>query len=174
MAAQQDFVIRRTFLIPLGILLTLSLLLLAVILLKGEPLAKVVILGVIILPVAGFFFESAVRRFRIFDTEVRVDKLFRKKSLSLDQITAVDTVLVKKRAFLTISTEEDFIILSNAYADFPLLVRTLLQRVPQAAISEETRQMADSPPSKSTDIISCWLAVILLAFILYIQLMAGR
>jgi len=172
--AQQDFVIRRTFLIPLGILLVLSLLLFAVILFKGEPLAKVVILGVIILPVAGFFFESAVRRFRILSDEVRVDKLFRKKSLPLAQITAVDTVLVKKRAFLTISTEDDFIILSNAYADFPLLVRTLLQRVPPATISEETRQMADSPPSKSTDIISCWLAVILLAFILYIQLMAGR
>ena len=174
MTAQQNFVIRRTFLIPLGILLALSVLLFAVILIKGEPLAKVVILGVIILPVAGFFAESAVRRFRVSAEEVRVDKLFRQKSLPIEQITAVDTVLVKKRAFLTISTEEDFIILSNAYANFPVLVHTLLQRVPPAAISEETRQMAVSPPSKSTDIISCWLAVILLAFILYIQLMAGR
>ena len=173
MTVQQTFVIRRTFLIPLGILLALSLLLFAVILVKGEPLAKVMILGVIILPVAGFFSESVVRRFRVTADDVRVDKLFRKKSLPLEQITAVDTVLVKKRAFVTISTEEDFIILSNAYADFPHLVRTLLQRVPPAAISEETQKMAAAPPTKSTDIISCWLAVILLAFILYIQVMAG-
>jgi len=169
-----NFSIRKTFLLPLGLLLLLSLALFVLILVKGEPLAKVIILGLIILPVAGFFFESVVRRVQVDDTRISIHKLFREKSLLLADITAVDTVLVKKRAFLTLSTEEDFIILSNAYADFPAFVRTILQRVPAGTISEETRKMAVAPPVKSTDIVSCWIAVALMAFILYIQMVSGQ
>jgi hypothetical protein len=40
-------------------------------------------------------------------------------------------------------------------------------------VSEETKAMAAAPPVKSTDVISCWLGVALLALILYIQL-GGR
>lgn len=174
MTTQRDFSIRKTFLLPLGLLLLLSLALFGVIIAKGEPVAKVIILGLIILPVAGFFFESVVRRVQVGDSAISVHKLLRQKSLMTAEITAVDTVLVRKRAFLTLSTEEDFIILSNAYADFPLLVQTILEKVPPQSISEETRQMAVSPPIKSTDIVSCWIAVALMAFILYIQLMSGR
>jgi hypothetical protein len=53
------------------------------------------------------------------------------------------------------------------------LVRDLLARVPAASVSEETRRMAEAPPTKSSDIVSCWLAVVLVAFILYTQL-GGR
>jgi hypothetical protein len=89
------------------------------------------------------------------------------------EVTAVETVQVRKRVFLTLCAGDDFLIISNAYANFPELVQTLLARVPAAAITEETRQMAAAPPVKSTDVLSCWLAVALLAFILYIQL-GGR
>jgi hypothetical protein len=101
---------------------------------------------------------------------VVVFKLLRKKELKYAELTAVETVRVRKRVFLTLCAGDDFLIISNAYANFPGLVQTLLARVPAAAISEETRQMAAAPPVKSTDVISCWLAVALLAFILYIQL----
>ncbi|MBE0598952.1 MAG: hypothetical protein IH614_16985 [Desulfuromonadales bacterium] len=170
MAEQGNFAIRRSFLLPLGLLLALSVTLFAACLVQGEPAAKVAILGFILLPVVVLFIESAFRRAVVREDEITVAKFLRAKTLRLAEVTAVDTVQVRKRAFLTLSAGDDFIILSNAYADFPRLVRTLLARVPASAVSEETRQMAAAPPRKSTDVVSCWLAVALVALILFIQL----
>lgn len=170
---QRTFAIRRTFLFPLGILLLLCLALLAACIAQGEPRGKVVILGLIIVPVLVLFIESAWRRAVVGEDEITVRKLLREKTLRLPEVTAVDTVQVRRRAFLTLSAGDHFLILSNAYADFPGLVAILLARVPAEAVSDETRGMASAPPAKSTDIVSCWLAVALLAFILYSQL-GGR
>ena len=48
-----------------------------------------------------------------------------------------------------------------------------MQRVPPETVSAETSSMAEAPPVKSGDIVSCWLAVALLLLILYGQL-GGR
>ena len=170
MASARNYTIRRTFLLPLGVLLALCLALLAICLAKGEPTGKVIILGCIILPVVILFLESACRRAVVSEEQITVFKLLRQGRLRFAEVTSVDTVQVRRRAFLTLSAGDDFVILSNAYADFPLLVRDLLALVPAGAVSEETQRMAAAPPRKSTDIISCWMAVALLALILYIQL----
>jgi hypothetical protein len=171
--APQTFSIRKSFLIPLGLLLAQCATLFALCLVQGQPMAKTVILGFIIFPVAVLFVESVFRRAVVGAEDVTVFKFLRRKSLQFSEMTAVETIMVRKRAFLTLCAGEEFLILSNAYADFPALVAALLRRVPAEAVSEETRKMAEAPPSKSTDIVSCWLGVALLAFILYIQL-GGR
>lgn len=168
-----SFVIRRAFLVPLGLLLLLALSLLAVIVNQGQPTSKIVILGLITLPIAILFLESLYRRAFIDAQGVTVAKFLRKKTIAFADITAIDTLLVRKRAFVTLSTEGHFLIFSNAYANFPTLVRTLLLHIPERMVSAETRQMAKAPPVKSTDVISCWLAVVLLAIILYLQLRGG-
>lgn len=173
MNSQQKFSIRRSFLFPLGLLLVLTGALLVLCVVRGEPTAKILILGFIMLPVVILFVESVFRRTVLTADGVHVFKLLRQKELKFAELTAVETVRVRKRVFLTLCADDDFLIISNAYANFPGLVQTLLARVPAAVISEETKQMAAAPPAKSTDVISCWLAVALLAFILYIQL-GGR
>lgn len=170
MTATQSFVIRRSFLIPLGLLLGETVVLLGVCLFQGQPTAKAVILGIIILPVLALFVESVCRKAVIGREALMVHKFLRRKTLVFADITEVETVMVRKRVFLTLCAGDDFLILSNAYAGFPALVETLLGRVTPEAVSEETRKMALAPPTKSTDVISCWLGVALLAFILYIQL----
>lgn len=170
MMDNEVYVIRRGFLLPLGLLLFQSLALFVICLIKGEPTAKVVILGAMIIPIAGLFVESAWRRVVVEEGGVTIFKVLRKKTLLFSDLTAVETVQVRKRAFLTLSTEEDFLILSNAYASFPALVHDLLKRSPAAVISPETRHMAQNPPVKSSDIVSCWVGVLLLALILYSQL----
>lgn len=166
----QNFNIRRSFLLPLGLLLALVIALFAVCLVNGQPAAKIVILGLIIVPIAVLFVESAFRRATVTEEGLTVHKFLREKALPFARITAVETVQVRKRVFLTLWAEEDFIIISNAYAAFPALVSLVMNRVPPETVSEETRKMAEAPPVKSADVISCWLAVLLLAFILYLQL----
>jgi hypothetical protein len=167
---KQIFSIRRSFLFPLGLLLLLTGALFVVCLIRDEPTAKLLILGLFMLPITVLFVESAFRRTLLTEDGVIAVKLLRKKEMKYAEMTAVETVSVRKRVFLTLCAGDDFLIISNAYANFPELVQSLLVRVPATAISEETRQMAAAPPVKSTDVISCWLAVALLAFILYIQL----
>ena len=170
MNTKQVYSIRRSFLFPLGLLLLLTGALFVVCLLRGEPKAKLLILGLFMLPITVLFVESIFRRTMLTEDRVIADKLLRKKEMKYSEMTAVETVSVRKRVFLTLCAGDEFLIISNAYANFPRLVQSLLARVPAAAVSEETKQMAAAPPVKSTDVISCWLAVALLAFILYIQL----
>lgn len=164
-----NYSIRRTFLLPLGLLLLLSLLLFVLVIIRGEETAKIAILGFMIIPISALFFESFFRRLH-FDAEtITVFKPFRQKSLKFSELTEVETLQVRKRVFLTLSTEEDFMILSNAYADFPQLVREILGHAPDRVITDETRKMAADPPIKSSDIVSCWLGVVLMVIILVLQ-----
>ncbi len=165
----KSYTIRRSFLLPLGILLLQTLLLFAIVVAQGQPKVKAIVLGILIIPVAGLFAESFFRRIVVAADAVTALRPFRQKRLAYDEITAVDTIQVKKRAFLTVSTEDHFVIISNAYADFPALVADLLEKVPAESISEDTSRMAEAPPVKSSDIYSCWFGVVLLAIIMVLQ-----
>ena len=163
------FTIRRSFLLPLGILLLEAVVLFAVVLAQGAGTAKAVVLGILLIPVSGLFAESYFRRLVIGADRVTAFRPFRQKSFAYADIVSVETIQVKKRVFLTISTEESFLIISNAYANFPELVQSLLEKVPEETIASETAAMAEAPPLKSSDIVSCWFGVILLAIILALQ-----
>lgn len=166
----REFSIRKNFLLPLGLLLILSVMLLVLCIVQQQPLAKILILSAVLLPVTLLFLESAFRRVILEEEALVVRKLLRNKRIVYTDITSVDTVQVRRRAFLSISTEDDFAILSNSYANFGDLVNQLLKRVPASTISTETEQMAANPPTKSGDIFSAWLAAALLLLILYAQL----
>lgn len=166
----REFRIRKNFLLPLGLVLVFSVLLLVLCIVQQQPMAKILILAALLIPVAFLFLESSMRRVILEEEALVVRKPLRQKRLVYKDITSLDTVLVRRRAFLSISTEPDFVILSNSYADFAVLVEQLLKRVPATAISEETQQMAANPPTKSGDIFSAWLAAGLLLLIIYVQL----
>ena len=165
----QSYTIRRSFLLPLGILLLQALFLFAIVIAQGQPRIKAILLGILLIPVAGLFAESFFRRIAVAADRVTAFRPFRRKSLVYTDIVAADTIQVKKRVFLTLSSEADFLIISNAYADFPKLVHELLERLPPEAITEETRAMAKNVPVKSSDIVSCWFGVALLTIILVLQ-----
>jgi len=165
----KSYTIRRSFLLPLGILLLQALLLFAIVIIQGQPTVKAVILGILLIPVSGLFAESYFRRIVIEEEKLTSFRPFRQRSLQFSDIVATDTIRVKKRVFLTLSSEEHFIIISNAYDNFPRLVGELLEKVPPESVSDETRQMAEDVPVKSSDIISCWFGVVLLAIILVLQ-----
>ncbi len=167
---KREFAIRKAFLLPLGLLLLLIIALLVTALMQGQDTGKLIILALMILPIAGLFVESAARKAEIGDEAVTVHKFLRDRSMRYDEVTSVDAVVVRKRAFLSLSTMDGFMIISNAYEDFPALVHALLGRVPEEVIDEEARQMSADPPVKSGDIVSCWIGVILLGLILLLQL----
>ncbi|MCK5912550.1 MAG: PH domain-containing protein [Desulfuromusa sp.] len=164
------YTIRKTFLIPLGLAVLLSFILLASALFLQLPTAKTIILAAFLLPVCVIFAESSFRKVSVTDDAIRVNKLFRSKRLSYAELTAIDTIQVRKRVFVSLSSEEDFMILSNSYDQFGLLLKQLLSKVPANVVSNETKQLAENPPKKCSDIYSAWLAVAVIALIIYVQL----
>ena len=161
--------IRKSFLLPLGLIVLLSGILLITALMLQLPKAKVIILGIFLLPALVLFAESSLRRVRVTKQGIEVSKLLRNKQMAYADLTAIDTIQVRKRAFISLSSEKDFIILSNSYAQFGELLRQLVELAPETAVSDETRQLASNPPQKCSDVVSAWLAVVVLVLIIMAQ-----
>jgi len=167
---QRTFVIRRAFVMPLGLLIALTVALLVVCLLQGQPIAKVIILAGLIMPLAVLFVESARRRLVINAAEVTAYRLFRQRRLRFADVTSLETVRVRSRVFLTLAAgDDDFLIISNSYADFPALLSCLIESVPQGTVADETEQLAKQPPLRQADVFTAWFAVIAMAYVLLAQ-----
>ena len=165
-----QFKIRKNFLLALGLTCLLLVALLILCIVQQEATGKILILGALTLPVLGLFVESWRRTVSISEDAVVACRLFRTRRLPFNEITSVDTVKVRRRVFVSVSTEADFLIFSNNYDHFDRLIALLQERLPQAVISEETRSLATDLPQKSNDLFSIWLAVVVLILILYVQL----
>jgi len=126
MAESRSYVIRRSFVFPLGLAVTLILALLTVSLLHGQPLAKIAFLIVFAIPVTVLFIASAFRRLTIDARGVTVTSPFRTKHIDFAKVTSLETVQVRSRVFLTISAGEDeFLIISNGYGDFAGIINAI-------------------------------------------------
>lgn len=165
-----SYSIRKSFLLPLGLVFVLCLVLLACSVYLRLPTAKIIILSSFLVPVGLIFAESSYRRVQVDDQAVQVSKLFRNKRINYNELTAIDTIQVRKRAFISLSSENDFMILSNSYQHFDRLIKQLVTKVPESVVSEDTRRLANNPPRKCSDTFSAWLAVAVLALIIYVQL----
>ncbi len=162
--------IRKSFLLPLGLVVLLSFILLISAIFLQLPLAKILILAAFLLPVCIIFAESSLRKVYVTDDAVKINKLFRSKRLNYAEVTAIDIIQVRKRAFVSLNSENDFMILSNSYNHFGILLQQLVDKVPTGVVSDETRQLAKTPPKKCSDVFSAWLAVAVLTLIIYVQL----
>jgi len=96
--------------------------------------------------------------------------LLRSRKIAYDQITAVDTVRVRRRIFVSLSTEADFLIFSNNYENFAQLLDCLQGRIPPGVVSEETRELRQQLPLKNQDLFSVWFAALAVLLVLYVQL----
>jgi len=94
----------------------------------------------------------------------------RRRTFAYPELTAVEVVVVRQRAFLSLSAGDDFLILTNGYADFAGLVHSIIEKAPDKSVDEESRKQAESLPVKRSDIVSAWLLSALLVYIIYVQL----
>lgn len=164
------FLIRRTFLLPLGLLILAMVALFILCLVQGEERSRIAILGLLILPASILFAESLFRRIEIGEDALTAVRFLRRKTLRFADISEVESMRIRGRAFLTLCAGDDFLIFTNAYARFPLLLATILEKTPAQVVSEETRSLAATPPVKIGDIVSCWLGFILMLVFFFLQL----
>ncbi len=165
-----QFKIRKKFLFALGLINLLLVTLLLLCIIQQQATGKIVILAAIILPVLALFIESWRRQISVNEDSIVACRLFRTKRIPFGEITSVDTVRIRRRVFVSVSTEADFLLFSNNYDHFDQLIERLQERLPHAVISDETRALGADLPLKSNDLFSIWLAVVVLVLIIYVQL----
>jgi len=166
----RSFVIRRAFVVPLGLSLALMAALLVVTIQHGQPLVKALFLIVFAAPLTVLFVESAWRRLEVDAAGVTARRLLRSRRIDFAAVTALETVRVRSRVFLTlVAGDDDYLIISNGYADFPGLVRLLVTLLPETAVTDETRQLAAAPPSRYADVVMAWFMVSALVYVLVAQ-----
>lgn len=167
------FVVRRAFVVPMGLVVALTVSLLVVCIVQGQPITKIVILVGLIIPQLVLFVECAFRRLVIDQDGITALRPFRQRVVRFADVTSLETVQVRSRVFMTLAAgDDDFLIISNAYGDFPALVEGLVAAVPDGAATEETQQLAKKPPIRQADIFSAWFAVIALVYVLLAQFKA--
>ena len=65
--------------------------------------------------------------------------------------------------------DDEFLIISNSYGDFAVLLDSLIESVPAGAVTDETRQLAKQPPVRQADVFTAWFAVVAMAYVLLAQ-----
>ncbi|MBW6509134.1 MAG: hypothetical protein K0A94_06250 [Desulfuromonadales bacterium] len=162
--------IRKGFLIPMAITVVLGVVLLFIGIWIQLPSGRLYLLAAFMAPALLIFIESSRRRVHIHSDHILMERTLGKKQLDFGDLTSVDAVRVRKRVFISLTTENSFMIISNSYDRFDELVRRLIDLVPQATLSAEARQLAADPPRKCSDIFSAWLAVAVLLLVIATQL----
>lgn len=165
----QTYRIRNSFVLPLGLVVLLCLVLAAIVIIQEQPSAKLLVVGCALLPLGYLLFECVVRRIEVDSDGLRLIRLGRVRAFTWSEITAVETVRVRQRAFLTINAGDDFLIIANMYAGFDRLLDTVLAQVPATTISEETRALAQAPPTKHSDIVILWGLALMMAYLILAQ-----
>lgn len=155
--------------IPLTLSLFFGYLLLALCVFQKEPSSKLIVLSILNIFLTVFFIENLFRSLVINENSITHNKFLRRKTLLFSEINSFESLSLRKRMFSTLSTEESFLIFSNVYQNFEDLMRQILARLPENSVSQETKELATSPPVKRGDIISFWIAALVLGGILLQQ-----
>jgi hypothetical protein len=165
------FKIRQALLIPFAINTGLLLILLCLsIFFKGSPIERIV-LTVIFIPTLILFLEAANRTATMGEQGIILRKFLRKQDLRWENITHVGCLIIRKRVYLLLTTTKGFHILSNAYDDFSALVRSIVDHVGIDKSEEEVRHQIENPLKNSSDLVSMWFAVIVIAGIIIMKIL---
>jgi hypothetical protein len=164
--SERTYKIKKSLLVPLAVdLFLLFLLLLLSLLFKGSFTERV-FLFVIFFPLALAFFEALSREVLTEDKGIKIRKFARRRELSWEDITHVGVVVIRKKVYLLLTTVKGFYFISNAYEVFYGLVKDVADHVGMEKVEEDVRIQMDHPVKNISDVISSWLAaVVILAII---------
>lgn len=152
----------------IDVFLLLSLLMISFFL-KGSLLEKNVLI-IICAVVLYAYAESLYRMVQTGDEGIMIRKLFRKRELRWADITHVGALVLRKKAYLLLTTVKGFYILSNAYEKYSVLVGDIIIHVDKEKVEEEARRQHEHPVKNISDIVMTWVTAIVLLGIIATKL----
>ncbi len=162
--------IRKSLLIPLAIDTFFLFVLLVIVFFTDTHPAERIILSIIFIPLAYSLLETIFRKTTVETKGIQIQKLLRRKVLDWNDITNIDTIILRKKVYLILTTTKGFCTLSNSYGNFTNLTREIIEHTDSDKVEKSVRDIVKQPVHKIWDVVGIWLAAFLLFFIIYMKL----
>ena len=169
--SQRIYMIRRAFLIPLGVDAFLLFCLLLISLLPQGSATEQLVFTIFFLPTLYLFLESLFRRVTMDEAGIRIRKLWRGKRISWGEITHVGCLNLHKKVYILLTTVKGFFIVSNAYGGFSDLAEEIVSHVDLTKVEKEVRLQAGRSASGIAHIVMAWIAAVFMVGIILIKML---
>jgi hypothetical protein len=163
---QNIFKIKKDFLVPFLLIVALLGVLLLLSLYKGEAWEKAVLsisfIGALIVGI-----EAAKRQFAVTTEGIKIKKFFSEKNIKWTEISHLAVLVLNKKAFFLLTTNKGFYFFSNMFENHALLIRSVVNKLPEEKVEIEIKNYLDHPVERRSLTVICWLTVlIIIAFII--------
>lgn len=171
MAAERTYRIRSGFLVPLAADVFLLAFLLGFSFLGGrsQPVERIV-LTVVFIPLCLVFIELVMRQIETFESGIRIKRFVKKKELLWTDITEVGSVVLRNKVYIVLTTKKGFYVISNSYENFTSLIEYITNHLDKDKIEEGVSNLVLYPVRKVADIVSAWIAAVILLIIVFTKL----
>lgn len=164
------FRIKKALLLPLSINTGLVFALLAAAFFRKSSALEIVFLVLLLVVFFTIVLECIFREVAVSGEGLTIKKLLRRKRLQWGDITDVGALVLRKKAYLVLTTTKGFHIISNAYDDFPALVGGIVGYVDAERVEESVKTLAEKPVRKISDVVSAWVGAAVLLAVLWVNL----
>jgi hypothetical protein len=164
------FKINKLLVIPLVLNAILFFALFCISIIGRGSTFETIILIIGFVPLTLISLELLFREIRIDDAGITFKKFLREKCISWNEVTHVGSVSLSNKVYLVLTTTKGFQTISNAYSDFMLCVRGIISHVEKDRIEENVAGWIERPVRRTLDIVLSWIAVVIIAGIIYIKL----
>jgi hypothetical protein len=169
--SQHIYMIRKAFLIPLGVDVSLLFCLVVISLLPQGSAVERLVFTIFFIPSLYIFFECLYRRVTVNEGGIAIQKLWRKKWVPWEGITHVGGLSIHKKVYILLTTVQGFFIVSNAYGGFSALTEEIVSHVDPQKVEDEVRLQAGRSPSGIVHIAMAWLAAAFMVGIILIKML---
>jgi hypothetical protein len=170
--ARRHYMIRRAFLMVIGLDAFLLFCLFMVSLVKKENTMENLILMLFFLLTLVLFLECLLRRVTVVEEGLVIRKLGRNKALLWDEITRVGYLILHRKVYLLLTTVKGFFVISNAFEGFPRLVEDLVAHVEPDRVEQDVRQQAGRSLQGIANIVAAWVAAVLMMAMILMKLLS--
>jgi hypothetical protein len=169
--ARRHYMIRRAFLMVIGLDAFLLFCLFMVSLVKKENTMENLILMLFFLLTLVLFLECLLRRVTVVEEGLVIRKLGRNKALLWDEITRVGYLILHRKVYLLLTTVKGFFVISNAFEGFPRLVEDLAAHVEPDRVEQDVRLQAGRSLKGIANIVAAWVAAVLMTVMILMKLL---
>jgi hypothetical protein len=169
--ARRHYMIRRAFLMVIGLDAFLLFCLFMVSLVKKENTMENLILMLFFLLTLVLFLECLLRRVTVVEEGLVIRKLGRNKALLWDEITRVGYLILHRKVYLLLTTVKGFFVISNAFEGFPRLVEDLVAHVEPDRVEQDVRLQAGRSLKGVANIVAAWVAAALMTVMILMKLL---
>lgn len=164
------FGIRKMFLLPLAVDAVLVFVLTLIVFFSGGGSVEKVAITAILVVLVCLLIDSLFRKTVVGANGIVIKRFMKTKDIAWDEITNIDAMVLRKKAYLLLTSTKGFHIISNNLSDFSRIVSAIFERTDNEKIEPAARKLITLPVRRISDIILLWLVFAIVLLIMWYKL----